>query len=109
MQLVDHETDDFFVVLGDHADAVALAQAAEEVFLGPGVVEALLLGRQDFGHVAADHPADVDANLVLQVSSGIHGSRPPLRGPRSRWAGARAAPFPFRLRSTPDRRSLSHD
>ena len=37
VQFVDHEADDPLVVLGDHADAVPLTQAAEEIFLGPGV------------------------------------------------------------------------
>src|SRR5438552_1780946 len=63
VQLIDHEADDLFALLSDHADAVALAQTAEEVLLGPGVVEAGLLGLQDLGHVAANHPANVHADL----------------------------------------------
>src|SRR5206468_12853334 len=39
VQLVDHEADDPVVVFGHHADAVPLAEAAEEVVLGPGVLE----------------------------------------------------------------------
>src|SRR5262249_46462813 len=42
---------------------------------------------QNFGHVATDHPADVNANLVLlrttrvhEVSSPRHGARSPLHG-----------------------------
>ena len=36
VQLVDHEADDPLAVLGDHADAVALAEDAEEFLLAPG-------------------------------------------------------------------------
>ena len=85
VQLVDHEADDLLAVLGDHADAVALAQAAEEVFLGPGELEALLLGLQDLGHVAADHPADMDADLFLLVRPVLmtDSSPPPAQRPAS--------------------------
>src|SRR5262249_52651064 len=31
-----------------------------------------LLGLQDFGHVASNHPADVDAQLFLVCPSGTH-------------------------------------
>ena len=65
VQLVDHEADDPLAVLGDHADAVALAQHAEELLLAPGILEARVLDGQDLGHVAADHPADMDADLRL--------------------------------------------
>ncbi len=40
VQLVDHEPDHFFALLGHHADAVALAQATQKVLLRPGKVEA---------------------------------------------------------------------
>src|SRR5262249_52124925 len=55
-----------------HADAVALAQTAEEVLLGPGEFKAGLLGLQDLRHIAADHPADVDAHLFLFRSTSAH-------------------------------------
>ena len=61
-------------LLGHHADAVPLAQAAEEVFLRPGEVEAELLGLKHLRHVAADHPADMDAQLLLWVGAHV---RPP--------------------------------
>src|SRR5262249_1568246 len=82
VQLVDHEADDLLALLGDHADAVALAQAAEEVLLGPGELEALLLGLEHLGHVPADHPADVDANLFLLWSVRAHNHSPPPPPPR---------------------------
>ena len=44
VELIDHEADDFFAVLGHHADAVALTQAAKEVFFVPGVFETELFG-----------------------------------------------------------------
>ena len=74
VQLVDHEADHLFAVLGHHADAVALPQAAEEVLLGPGEFEAELLGLQDLGHVPANHPADVDAGLFSLIFP-FHGTR----------------------------------
>src|SRR5207249_6731685 len=80
VQFVDHEADDLLALLGDHADAVALAEAAEEVFLGPGELEALLLGLEDLGHVAADHPADVAADLLLLRPVSAH-VRPLLFSP----------------------------
>src|SRR5207248_9923962 len=94
---VDHEADDLLALLGDHADAVPLAEAAKEVLFGPGVLEALLLGLQDLGHVPADHPAYVDADLLLlglvrahTDTSPRHGARSPLRGcatpPRNLWS-----------------------
>src|SRR5204863_2096514 len=44
VQFVNHEADDLFRLLGYHADAIALAQAAEKILLGPGEFEALLFG-----------------------------------------------------------------
>jgi len=40
VQLVDHEPDDLLADLGDHADAVPLAEHAEELLLAPGEIEA---------------------------------------------------------------------
>src|SRR5262249_36231934 len=58
VQLVDHEPDDAVVRLGDHADAVPLPEAFQEIVLGPGELEAVPLGPEDVGHVTADHPPD---------------------------------------------------
>ena len=58
-QFVNHEADDAFLPFGDHADAVALPEAAEEIFLGPGEFEALPFDVEDFRHIAADHPANL--------------------------------------------------
>ena len=74
VELVDHEADDFFAVLRDHADAVALTEAAEEVFFRPGELEAGRLDVENFGHVPADHPADVNAHLFLLGPSRVHHS-----------------------------------
>src|SRR5262245_32889651 len=84
VQFVDHEPDDLFALLGDHADAVALAEAAEEIFLGPRVLEALLLGVQDFGHVAPDHPADMHADLFLLRLVSAHSDTSPRHGKRAK-------------------------
>src|SRR4051812_50037683 len=81
VQLVDHESDDALALLGDHADAVALPQAAEEVFFRPGVLEALLFGLQYLRHVPPYHPADVDADLLLLCPVRTH-LRTPLLLPR---------------------------
>src|SRR5262249_26764481 len=119
VQLVDHEADHLLALLGHHADAVALAQAAQEVFLGPRVLEAILLGLQDFRHVPADHPADVDPNLIQLLTAGTHppllfsprdGAQGPLRGYPNpyvtavevpMWTGSAVAEGPGRRPSGP--------
>jgi hypothetical protein len=60
VQLIDHEADDAFAGFGHHADAVALAQTADEIVFVPRKLEALLLDREHFGHIAADHPTNVN-------------------------------------------------
>src|SRR5579883_3176879 len=77
VQLVNHEADHLFTLLGHHADAVALTQAAQEIFFGPGILKALLLRLQDLRHVPADHPADMDTNLFLFRAVRTH-DQPPL-------------------------------
>jgi hypothetical protein len=69
VQLVDHEPHNPIVVLRDHADAVALAQASNKVLLEPRELETFVFDVQDFGHIAADHPPDVNANLLLLVKT----------------------------------------
>src|SRR5262249_47049625 len=73
-------------LLGHHADAVALPQAAQKVFFGPRILEALLLRLQDLRHVPANHPADMDTNLFLFRAVRTH-DQPPL--------------LPLHARSTP--------
>src|SRR5262249_6109593 len=98
VQLVDHEADHLLLVLGDHADTVALAQAAEEVLLGPRVVKAPLFGLEHFRHVPADHPPDVDAQQILLRATRAHVATSPLarRAPPLRGTGAAAVLIPFR-------------
>ena len=60
MQLVDHESHDPLVVLGDHADAVPLAEMSEEVLLGPRLLETRSLDLQHLGHIPTYQPADLD-------------------------------------------------
>src|SRR5437867_2070277 len=74
--------DTVLALVGHHADAVALPQTAEKVLLGPGIFKALLLGLQNFGHVAPDHPTNVDANLLLLGPTRVHEGLPPLRTAR---------------------------
>ncbi len=91
VQLVDHEADDLLALLGHHADAVALAQAAQEILLRPGVFKTLLLRLQHFRHVPTDHPPDMHANLFLLRSVRAHslaplpseGARPPPWAPHA--------------------------
>src|SRR4029078_12476310 len=78
VKLIDHEADNLFALFGHHADAVALSQAAQEIFFGPGKLEAVLFSLQDFGHVAANHPAYMDTNLFFLCSSDTHVPTPPL-------------------------------
>src|SRR5438132_10355334 len=97
VQLVDHEADDLLALLGHHADTVALAQAAQEVLLGPGELEALLFGVQDLRHVAANHPADVDAHLFLlcPVNAHVAPLLPSSRSPERRRSCFTIAPVPI--------------
>ena len=64
MELVDHEGDDGVAHLGDHPDAVPLPKTAGEVLIRPGKLESLLLDCQNFRHVSADHPAELNPESV---------------------------------------------
>src|SRR5947208_16939361 len=79
VQLVDHEADDFFAMLSDHADAVSLAQAAQEILFRPCEFKTLLFGLQDLRHIAANHPANVDACLFLLGTTRAHNDLPSPR------------------------------
>ena len=59
MEFINHESDDLAILFGDHADAVALSQAAEEILFRPLKLEAGLFDGQDFFHIASDKPADL--------------------------------------------------
>jgi hypothetical protein len=52
-------------VLGDHPDAIALPQTANEFLLEPGELKCGPFDLQHFRHVASDHPADVHPKLRL--------------------------------------------
>src|SRR5580700_5241041 len=66
VQLVDHEADDAVIVLGHHADAVALPQTAQEVFLGPRVIEGGALDGEHIVHIAPDEPADLNFQFLFR-------------------------------------------
>src|SRR5689334_3193615 len=70
VQLIDHEANHSLRVLGHHADAVPLAEAANKIVLRPGKLEAALLDLVDLGHIPPDHPADMDAQRLLRL--GVH-------------------------------------
>ena len=78
MQFVDHEGDDRVAGLGHHADAVALPQAAGEVFVRPRKLKSFLFDVEHFPHVTSNHPTDVDANLFLLRH--CHGCETPACG-----------------------------
>jgi hypothetical protein len=59
IELIDHEADDLLFVFGDHANAVSLAEAADKVVFGPREFEALRFNVENFGHIPANHPADM--------------------------------------------------
>src|SRR5262249_1946297 len=79
VQLIDHETDHLFALLGNHADAVALSETAEEVLLVPGEFETGLFRLQNLGHITADHPANMDARLFFFRTTRAHERIPPPR------------------------------
>jgi hypothetical protein len=58
-------------VLGDHADAIALAEAIDEIFLGPGELEAIAFDIEHLVHVAPDHPADMHSQQFLGIGSHV--------------------------------------
>src|ERR1043166_1168911 len=73
MQFVNDMADHAIAQLSYHADAVALPQAMQKVFLGPRNSEAFLFRLQDFLHISSNHPANVDACLSLNIAHG-HGT-----------------------------------
>ena len=92
VQLVDHEADDLLAVLGDHADAVALAEAAEEIFLGPGVLEAVAArsGR------TSGMSRRIIQRIWVSVGAAVAIARPVLmRTPPPYRAAAEPLPAPF--------------
>jgi hypothetical protein len=72
MELVNHKADDLFAVLGHHPNAIPLPENPEEFFLGPGMLEAGVLNGQDLGHIASDHPANMDPSLGLDEGNRAH-------------------------------------
>jgi hypothetical protein len=73
VQLVNHEAHDSVVMFSDHPDAVALAQAPDEVILAPGELESFSLDIEHFRHIAANHPTDVNPQLLalLRIHLGL--------------------------------------
>ena len=65
VQLIDHESHHGITMLGDHADAVPLAEALHEILFGPRKLEAGRLNAQNVAHVAANHPTNVNGEIRL--------------------------------------------
>lgn len=78
VEFIDHEPDHPFFVLSDHADAIALAKGLEEILLGPWVIKAAAFDGEHFGHVAPDHPADMQFDLFF--GPGFHSGSPNREG-----------------------------
>jgi len=76
---------DAFGVLGHHADAVPLPQAANEFLLEPGKLESGPFDVQHFRHVAPYHPANVHPQTLLgiDIHGGLLASRPGRELPRT--------------------------
>lgn len=78
VEFIDHEPDHPFFVLSNHADAIALAKGLEEILLGPRVIKASAFDGEHFGHVAPDHPADMQFDLFF--GPGFHSGSPNREG-----------------------------
>jgi hypothetical protein len=59
-------------MLGDHADAVPLPQARQKVLFCPVELETVVLDPQHLGHVASNHPPDLNADRLLLKLTGTH-------------------------------------
>jgi len=55
-------------MFGYHANAIALAQTADELFFEPGELEAPALDFEHFRHVTPYHPTYMNAQLRLVVN-----------------------------------------
>jgi hypothetical protein len=67
VQFVNHEANYLVVVFGYHANAISLAQTTQKIVFTPGKFKTIGFNRQYFGHVAANHPPNV--NLVRLLNS----------------------------------------
>lgn len=55
-ELVNHEASYAMFVIRNHANAISLPQAAQEVFLVPGELKALCFDIQHIHHIPTNHP-----------------------------------------------------
>jgi hypothetical protein len=69
VQLINHESHNSVALLGHHANAIALPQAANEIVFLPGEFKALRLDVEYLGHIATNHPPDVNANYWGSLDS----------------------------------------
>ena len=61
MKFINHEADDAVVKFCHRANTVSLAQAAQEFFFRPGLLEAAAFDAQYLVHVTANKPANLSA------------------------------------------------
>ena len=64
MEFIDHKTNDFIILFGDHADAVALPQAPHKIFFRPRKFKTLGFDIKDIGHVPSNHPTNVNSRIL---------------------------------------------
>ena len=76
VQLIDHEADDLMIVFGHHADAVPLTQTAEEILVRPRELEAGRFNAENFLHVAADQPANLNVQMFTLFTNRAHEGLP---------------------------------
>ena len=72
MQFVDHEGHDALALFGHHADAVALPEATDEIFFAPRKLEPFGFDVEHLGHVATNHPADLNTRTLSLFGSHPH-------------------------------------
>ena len=65
MKFVNHEPDNFMVVFGHHADTVPLSETAEKILLGPHIFKAGSLDFENFRHIPANEPANLNFQILL--------------------------------------------
>ena len=70
MELKHHECNNSFFNLRNHADAIALPKAADEILFRPWTLKTLILDIQHFRHISADHPSNMNAYLLRVAAVG---------------------------------------
>jgi hypothetical protein len=59
LELIDHESYDLLGAFGNHADAVALSQAVDELIFGPWIFEACRFDIEHCLEISTNQPPDM--------------------------------------------------